>query len=823
MEARRVRLHHFIPSMFHRRLLFLALAMAACVALPIAQMGRLTLAKGDDLRADAQKRLISEQWTETSRGRITDRKGRELAVDRPSVDVAVDYKVITGRWADEKGARAARKAKEAAGVNWVTLSQEEKDAAIKIAREPFAEHLKKMWTLFAQTAGITEEQLDQRKQEIKDQVQYWSSVVVERERRKQQEKWEALGKKGQVPLSEIKVTIQEEKEAHVILRGLPDELGFKFDRLKDMTTEDDEAGFGGKPLPIMPGLRVVDSSHREYPYDTMSVDVDTSVFPPPLKGGGGSGGIRTIRVPGVAMHVVGYMRTKLYDTDLDRRPRLNPTTGKLDYGHYRAGDAVGQGGVEQAKEDVLRGLRGVRTKHLDTGAEDTLPRQAGGDVALTIDAALQARIQALFDPSLGLTVIQPWQRTKKPEDLEPAPNAPKELPIGTPLHGAVVVIDVASGDILAMVSMPSYSHEQVEHDRESIAIDAYSQSYLNRAIKSNYPPGSIVKPLVLCQAIKNGVYSPDQTVPCTGHFFPDKPLMYRCWIYKQFHTTHSARLGHDLDGADGIRCSCNIFFFEMAKRLGPELMHDLYTSYGVGRDAEPFNLFGLPPLPEDSTQKAAEQARRWAIEVSDGDLKEAAKTSPQEAILMGIGQGPVTWTPLHAANAYAAIARHGVLLSPRIYADAPQERKDLGIPARAIAQAMKGLHGSANEENGTTHIVTYTMPDGSKKSESVFTAPGINMWAKSGTADTNPFKADLTQQDGRDELYDSDHAWCVCLAGVGDEPRYAIACVIDYGGSGGKVAGPLASQVVYALIAEGYLPDLRGASGDKHALKGGER
>jgi cell division protein FtsI/penicillin-binding protein 2 len=180
---------------------------------------------------------------------------------------------------------------------------------------------------------------------------------------------------------------------------------------------------------------------------------------------------------------------------------------------------------------------------------------------------------------------------------------------------------------------------------------------------------------------------------------------------------------------------------------------------------------------------------------------------------MGIGQGPVTWTPMHAANAYAALARRGEFMRPRLYANgsgegASESRRDLGIPARAIDQALKGLHGSANEDNGTTHTITYTMPDGSSKQEDVFTVTkhGVSIWAKSGTADTSPFTAALGQEDGRDEVYDSDHAWCVCLAGVGGEPKYAIACVLDYGGSGGRVSGPLANQVVYALMAEGYLP-----------------
>jgi cell division protein FtsI/penicillin-binding protein 2 len=807
MEAFRVRLHHLIPSMFQRRLLFLMAAIAGCALLPMLQMGRLTLAKGDELRADAQKRLVNETWTVTSRGKVVDRKGRELAIDRPSLDIAVDYKVITGRWAEEKAIRVARKTKEAAGGNWVTMSQEDREEAIRLAREPFEAHLRAMWTLFAKTAGISEEQLEQRKRDIIEQVQYGAALAMEQKRKRDLQKWEQAGKKGAPPSETVRVVIQEERESHVILRGVPDQIGFAFDRLKDITTDEDDVGVpGGKPLPVMPGLHVVDSARREYPYDVMTVEVDTSVFPPPLRGD-----VRQIRVPGVAMHLLGRMRTKLYKEDMDRRPRVDPSTGKVDRGHYRPGDNAGQGGVEQAKEDVLRGLRGAKLKHLETGEEEITPREPGRDVTLTIDAALQARIQALFDPSLGLTVVQPWQRAKKPDE-EPKPNAPKDLPLGTPLNGAVVVIDVPSGDVLAMVSMPSYTHEQIATMPDTIANDPFNQAFLNRAIAKVYPPGSIVKPLVLCEAIKNGRYSPDERIECTGHFFADKPLLYRCWIYKQFHTTHTARLGHNLDGADGIKCSCNIFFFEMGKRLGPVGMHNLYTTYGVGRDAEPFNIFGLPELPTDQDAKQQEQQRRGLLYEAMGDVKGPEKCSSQEAILMGIGQGPVDWTPLHAANGYAALARHGVLLTPRIYADAQQQRKDLGIPARAIAQALKGLHGSANEENGTTHVITYPMPDGSKKSESVFSAPGISIWAKSGTADTNPFQADLGQQDGRDELYDSDHAWCVCLAGVGDEPRYAVACVIDYGGSGGKVAGPVANQVIHALVAEGYLPNLRGST-----------
>jgi penicillin-binding protein 2 len=789
--------------MFQRRLLFLLLAAGTLTALPAAQMARLTLAKGADLRAEAEKRLVTETWLETSRGRILDCKGRELAVDRPSLDVSVDYSVISGRWAEIHAIRDARKNSEAHGRAWMNLSQEERDEAIKAARATYDAHLRAMWSRVAKTAELSEEEIEHRKQQIKEQVEYLRAVVLAAEKRKAREELAAKGGDPKdLPASSPKITLQEERQSHVILRGLSDQLGIAFDRLKDQTTDDDEFSTAAtNNLPLNPGLHVIDSTRREYPLDTMDVEIDTSVFPPPIRGG-----IKQVRVAGVAMHELGRMRKNLYREDLERRPRIDPATGKLDFGHYRPGDSVGHGGTEQAREDTLRGLRGLRSKHVDTGQEEVIPRQPGHDVAMTIDASLEARIQALFDPSLGLCVAHSWQHTQHKSDADRKPTDPLDLPDGTPLNGAVVVIDVKTSNILAMVSMPSYSHEQIESMPKTILNDDYNQAFLNRAVAKVYPPGSIVKPLVLCEAIKDGLYSPDERIACTGHFYPDKPNIFRCWIYKEYKTTHTALFGHNLDGADAIRASCNIFFFEMGHRLGPTGIHDLFSTYGVGVDAENgggFNIFQQPPLPTEPAARLAEQRHRGLLYEAPGEVRSVEKATPQEAILMGIGQGPLLWTPLHAASAYAALARGGIMITPRIYEDAPQETRDLNIPPQAVAQALKGLHGSANEAYGTTHIITY--PDGTK--ENVFTAPGVNVWAKSGTADTIPFRADLAggQQDGRDELYDSDHSWCVCLAGTGDHPQYAIACILDYGGSGGRVAGPLANQVIYALMAEGYL------------------
>lgn len=828
-----MRLSHLIPSMFQRRLLLLMVGMLVLAVLPLLQMVRLTVVKGEGHLAEAEQRLISESWTETVRGRIVDRKGRELARDRPSFDVLVDYSVITGRWAEARAMRSARRAVERAGKSWQAMGPEDRQAAAAKFRAEFDAHLEKMWAEFSRLSGLPPAEIARKKAEIMEQVQSLSTVVTERQRRVDAARREREGKPALVGKPMPPVVVQEQREPHVLLRDVPDPIGFAFERVKDRTTADEDEVFenGGAAvasatgtLPVMPGLHVRNSMRRDYPFDVSDVVVDTSTFPPPLRQG-----LKTVRVQGVATHVLGRMREKLFREDLLRRPRLigpgedgagEGVAGEIDRGHYRAGDTVGQGGVEQAKEDVLRGLRGRRTKHLDTGKEDLIAASAGRDVTLSVDIALQARVQALFEPTLGLTVIQPWQRTKR-ADEPPKPDAPQELPMGTALNGAVVVMDVQTGEIVAMVSHPSFTHEQIGRAPETIPNDPYNMAFLNRPLGKAYQPGSVVKPLVLCAAMAAGKYVESEQIPCTGHFFKDKPLLYRCWIYKQFRTTHTDRLGRDVDGADGIKCSCNIFFYEMGQRLGTQRVFDLYTGLGVGPKARAFNIFDLPELPERAEMRELETKRRTALIESAGDVKDPAQATISEAILMGIGQGPVTWTPLHAATAYAALARGGEIVEPRLYVDAPTRKRDMGFSPSAVRIAMQGLYGSANEENGTTHLITYTLDDGSKKAEPIFNAKGITIWAKSGTADTGPFKADLSQQDGREESYDGDHSWCAVIAGVGQTPKYAIACVVDYGGSGGRVSGPLANQVVHALIAEGYLPDVGEEKGEVGSGGGG--
>ena len=182
-----------------------------------------------------------------------------------------------------------------------------------------------------------------------------------------------------------------------------------------------------------------------------------------------------------------------------------------------------------------------------------------------------------------------------------------------------------------------------------------------------------------------------------------------------------------------------------------------------------------------------------------------------DAVMMGIGQGPIAWTPLHAANTYATIARGGTRLDPVLVEGHERNRApDVPIPAAARTAALDGLWRCVHEPYGSASGVKYD--DGTK--DPYITASGVDVWAKTGTAQTAR-RLYLADTDGDGRRSDGDtyatglsNAWFVCLVGPGGSgaPMYAVAVVVEFGGSGGRVSGPIANQIIMALQHEGYLP-----------------
>ncbi|HVZ93732.1 MAG TPA: penicillin-binding transpeptidase domain-containing protein, partial [Phycisphaerales bacterium] len=529
-----------------------------------------------------------------------------------------------------------------------------------------------------------------------------------------------------------------------------------------------------------PGLRVETGGRRIYPMESADIVVDRTYFPTPAKSDVENGaGPLTVHVDGIATHVLGWMRS-IQREDVAKRPRVS-AAGVVDRGWYREGDTVGAQGIESAKEGALRGLRGRRIIHLDSGSEESIEPIPGADVTLTIDAALQARIQAVMSPEAGLARVQAWHASASETQVQ-------NLVVGTPLTGAAVVLEVDSGEVLALVSTPSFTREDLKKRSEWVWKDAVESPWVNRAIGKPYPPGSVVKPLILSAAVTEGLHSLDKTIDCTGHLYPDKPTQFRCWVYKQFGRTHNDYLGRGLVADEAIAMSCNIFFYTLGRALGPDKLPEWFRKFGIGVTPG----WGIGP---EFAGTIGGAGKNGVIETGD-------------ATLMGIGQGPVAWTPLHAADAYATLARGGMFIMPRIVRDERPATRRLTLDPRAVDAGLEGLRRAVNDtEIGTGEHLSYTTAMGGGK-EKIFTAPGVSVWGKTGTAEAPDIVADPDGPEGQppSTMRSGDHSWFVILVGPEHGPaRYAVAVIMEYAGSGARVSGPIANQVIMALKAEGYL------------------
>lgn len=794
-------LRSLFPSMFHRRLLLLFALSAGGFGVIGAQMSRLTLTRTAEARSDAESRLVRRQWTPTVRGRILDRKDRVLAQDRAGYAVKIDYAVLSGEWSSRMAARLARRS---AGVSWRDLAPDERDARIARIRGLLDDHLDRAWNDLAIAAGVPRSEIDLRRTEIVERVERMYRSIVDRRREEEVAAIKSRSEPVTTAEQEIierRVTqpIQEQQIAHILLPAVSDDAGFALRTLEAQTRalipESERASLSPDLTEIfdpseevegIPGMRVADAGERDYPLENLTVTLDARTLPSPER----RPGLTSLDVRGVGTHVLGWMRSDIRKEDVDARraviqssPALRQaalTPDGLDRGEYQPGDRVGHVGVEAAEESTLRGLRGSRETHLDTGEQRGTPPEPGGDVRLTLDIMLQARIQAAMTPELGLARVQPWHHQDSPYMAE-----------GTALNGAAVVLEIDTGEILALVSTPSFTREDVRLNPDAVFGDDVNVPYLNRAIAKSYTPGSIVKALVLAEALTRGNYLASQRIACTGHLVPNQPDAYRCWIYKRYGTTHSDFLAHDLSGPEALSVSCNIFFFTLGRRMGPEGIAQAFEDFDVGRS---FNLGIGQEFSGQIGVPAKEQGRPNVVR-------------PEDAIQMAIGQGPVVWTPLHAANAYATLARGGVVVPPKLVRRSAMALppREVSISPEGVREAMEGLKMAVNAERGTGRVLTIEQHD-----EPIFNAPGVDIWGKTGTADAPDQYWDPDGPGGpraREIVRAGDHSWFVVMVGPeGGRPQYVIAIVMDYAGSGAKVSGPICNQAIHALIDEGYLP-----------------
>lgn len=397
-------------------------------------------------------------------------------------------------------------------------------------------------------------------------------------------------------------------------------------------------------------------------------------------------------------------------------------------------DPVGRAGLERFYESVLHAERGAMVELRDHAGrlissytkKEPVP---GRDIAVTIDPRLQAEAESLLDQAI--------QRRK----LLQAASTELDSP---PAGGAIVVLDVATGEILASASAPRFDPAWFaggQTGRAAASLSDPERPLFDRASAMAIPPGSVFKIVSAAALLESGKAEEDLAIDCRGYL--DKPDELRCAIF----TRHGRGHGR-VDLADALAQSCNVFFFHHGRALGAESLADCGRRFGFGR-----------PTGVDLPLEAAGSLP------SKGD-------SP---VLAAVGQGAVTATPLQVACMTAAVANGGRLVKPHFVrrvgpADSdpiePPPQPIDGLHAGTLAAIQEGLLRVVEDPNGTGH-------------DTVRSA-SMRIAGKTGTAQTGPRRAD--------------HAWFAGYAPA-DRPTLAFVVVVEHAGDGAIAAGPLARRL----------------------------
>ena len=431
---------------------------------------------------------------------------------------------------------------------------------------------------------------------------------------------------------------------------------------------------------------------------------------------------------------------------------------------------VGQSGLEFSYEAVLRGAPGEQVV-LATAAGrpieviDERAPEAGADLLLSIDLGFQRQVRAALERGIeaGLAAEDPAQW--------PNPDSPREA-------GAAVVMDVRSGELLAMVSLPSFDANLLGTAQDDAALTALitrlDRPLVDRTYMEVRPPGSIFKPLVAAAALQEGVASPDTLITSRGQisvqdqFRPEVFYVFRDWAA---HGT--------LDLYGGIARSSDVYFYYLAGGYSQN-GEQLFDGLGNERLARYSRAGGLgAPTGVDLPGEASGL-------VPDAPWKEAAVGDPWvlgDTYTFGIGQGYLSVTPLQMAVLAAALANGGEVLVPHVVA--ASRRGDLVTPTpREVAQRLPVA--PKHLEVVREAMRRATDPTGTARTG----APsGISIGGKTGTAEFG--------RPAEDGSFDT-HGWYLAFAPF-DEPEIAVAVYIEHG-VGATHAGPIAREILGAYF-----------------------
>lgn len=465
-----------------------------------------------------------------------------------------------------------------------------------------------------------------------------------------------------------------------------------------------------------PGVRVEQIAVREYPYGS------------------------------IGAHVLGYTG-EISEAELKQS---DPTAG------YELGDVVGKAGVEAQYERVLQGDKGRRLIEVNASGKpirvvnEEAP-VAGRDVRLTIDIEVQRVAEEQLAYAIAEAHRQGFTKAKA---------------------GAAVVLDVKTGEVLAMASAPTYDPSVflggISQAEWKALTDKSSEYPLNnRAVMGAYPPASTFKAVTGLAGLEAGITYSGKRYVCHGKW-TEMGEQWPKWCWK--------RTGHGTITFDGgIEESCDTVFYEIGYEFYKRKKEELQAfarSFGLGAK------LGVD-LPGELRGRVPDAA--WKKEYNR-DYPEWQTWLPGDTVNMAIGQGDMLVTPLQMAGVYAGIANGGVVMRPHVL-------KDVLDADGAVARAYKpeaAARVTVTPEHLSVMQRALVRVTESGTAAGAFRGFGVTVAGKTGTA----------QVAGKD-----DFAWFCAYAPAGS-PRYAVAVVVEQGGHGGSVAAPAARNILAKLLGQ---------------------
>ena len=446
----------------------------------------------------------------------------------------------------------------------------------------------------------------------------------------------------------------------------------------------------------------------------------------------------------MGVHAIGYV-SAINEQDLKQ----------IDSAEYAGTSLIGKLGVEGAYEQQLHGKPGFREievnaagRPVDQGGYasklNTRPPVSGEDLILGMDV----RVQRIAEEAL----------------------------VGK--RGSVVALDPKTGDIIALASTPGFDPNDFVRGLTVAQYGALSNNIdvplLNRALRGAYPPGSTVKPLYALAAQHYGVLSPQQIEYCPGFFtLPGSSNKFR-----------DDKVHGSLDMRHAISESCDVYFYRLADKMGIDRMHEFMSAFGYGE------LTGIDIPGEKSGLYASPEWKRRVFK-----RKAEQVWFPGETISMGIGQGPITVTPLQQAHFAAEIAERGkVIAVPRLVAATRAPGSVTVLPrsptfTKPVELATDdqwdviydGMVGAVTQPGATAYLA--------------FVGARYKLAGKTGTAQVVTVKQTESTKHQDADVRKREHAWFIAFAPV-DDPKIAISVLIENGGFGGSTAGPIARKVL---------------------------